>query len=156
MLMPEVFIDDTDDADTSFSLTEAVDGDTSFDSIGGCIVSQMHDVCIRRDRREVDLVAKKIINGPQIPLLVVEIKRDNLHLESTMQQIEEYLERVMIRCVALGYSFVYGLLVVGGHSLRVVSSWNSEENEVTHIYWDDVNGEARFVELILKSYTSGY
>ena len=148
LLMPEVFVDDSNAADTSFSSTEAVDADASFDSIGGIVVSQWRDVFIKRGRREVDLVvAKKTIGGLQLPLLVVEIKRDNLDLDNAIKQIEDYLRRVVIRCITLGYNVpVYGLLVVGALSIRIVSTWNQEEKEVLHTYWDTVEGEVRYVE----------
>src|SRR5258708_38168721 len=77
LLMPEVFVDDPNSPDTTTTSTEAVDGDVSNDSIGGRVVAQWRDIFITRNRREVDLVvAKKLNRGPQLPLLVVEIKRD--------------------------------------------------------------------------------
>ena len=51
------------------------------------VISQCRDVFIQH-RREVDLlVTKRIPNGPQIPLLVVEIKRDDLDLYKALEQI---------------------------------------------------------------------
>ncbi len=128
--MPEVFIDDNTAADTSSTSVEATDGDASYDSMGGLVVSHWRDVFAMRGRREIDLVVtKKIVGGPQIPLLVVEIKRDDLDLRSAMTQIEDYLTRVVARCVVLNIRIpIYGLLVVGVHSLRLVASWDPRAN----------------------------
>ena len=81
---------------SSSTSVEAVDGDASYDSMGEHVVSQWRDVFDKRGRREVDLiVTKKITGGPQIPLIVVEIKRDNLNLHPAMKQIEDYLLRIV-------------------------------------------------------------
>ena len=137
--MPDIFVDDNKAADTSATSTEAVDGDVSRDSMGGDVVSQWRDVFIRRDRREVDLVVtKKIPNGPQVPLLVVELKRDNLRLASALTQIEDYMKRMVIRRVAQNHLQmpVLGLLVLGALSVRMVTDWDSKTNRVRHTFWD--------------------
>ena len=72
--------------------------------------------------REVDLVVtKKIPSGPQIPLLVVEIKREDLDLYKALEQIEDYMKRVVTRRVTLGHLEmpVLGLLVLGASSVRM-------------------------------------
>jgi len=147
--MPEVFVDDNNAADTSSTSIEAVDGDVSCDSMGGHVVSQWRDLFIQRDRREVDLVVtKKISNGPQIPLLVVEIKRDDLELSKALVQIEDYMKRMVIRRVALGHLEmpVLGLLVLGALSIRMVTDWDSKKNKVRHTYWDrDNDGDIIYV-----------
>jgi hypothetical protein len=148
LLMPEVFIDDQNAPDTSTTSTDAVDGDVSNDSIGGRVVSQWRDIFSTRDRREVDLVvAKKLNNGPQLPLLVVEIKRDILTRRSAMDQIEDYLDRIVSRCAALGYNHpVYGLLVFGPLSIRIISTLNSRRNPI-HTYIDkNASGGVEFVD----------
>jgi len=146
--MPEVFLDDDNIGDTSFSSTEAVDGDNSFDSMGCHVVSQWRDVFIRRNRREVDLiVAKKLQDGFQIPLTVVELKRDDLTSDDAMDQIEDYLKRVVIRCIALDHDIpIYGLLILGAHSIRIVSTWNSRERRVKHTYLDTAGGRLHYVK----------
>ncbi len=148
LLMPEVFVNDDNIGDTSFSSTEAVDGDTSFDSMGGHVVSQWRDVFLKRNRREVDLiVAKKLQDGLQIPLTVVELKRDDLSREEAMQQIEDYLNRIVVRCKALGHNIpIYGLLILGAYSIRIVSTWDPREAEVIHTYQDTVEGRIRYVK----------
>ncbi len=147
--MPEVFVDDKNALDTSSTSTEAVDGDVSCDSMGGHVISQWRDVFIQRDRREVDLVVtKKILDGPQIPLLVVEIKRDDLELSKALTQIEDYMKRMVIRRVTLGHLDmpVLGLLVLGVFSIRMVTDWDKKKEKVRHTYWDrDDDGDIVFV-----------
>jgi len=128
--MPEVFPDDSDAADTSMTSTEAIDGDASFDSMGGYVISPWRDVFSMRGRREVDLVVtKKIIGGPQIPLLVVKLKRDDLHTREAVKQIMHYMHSVLIRCRTIHPNLsVYGLLVLGRWSLRIIGRW--EDNDV--------------------------
>ena len=146
--MPEVFVDDQNAPDTSATSTDAVDGDVSSDSIGGRVVSQWRDIFSTRGRREVDLVvAKKLNRGPQLPLLVVEIKRDALTKRAAMDQIEDYLDRILSRCATLGYNNpVYGLLVCGPLSIRIMSTLNSER-EAVHNYMDtNARGDIEFVD----------
>jgi len=147
--MPEVFVDDPNAPDTSTTSTEAVDGDVSNDSIGGRVVAQWRDIFLTRNRREVDLVvAKKLNRGPQLPLLVVEIKRGVLDSKrNAMDQIEDYLDRILSRCAALGYNHpVYGLLIFGPVSFRIVSTLNAE-GEPVHTYLDtNRRGSAQFVD----------
>jgi len=150
LLMPEVFVDHNNAADTSTTSIEAVDGDVSHDSMGGHVVSQWRDLFMQRDRREVDLVVtKKIPNGPQVPLLVVEIKRDNLDLDNALRQIEDYMKRIVIRRVSLGHLEmpVLGLLVLGAFSIRMVTNWDKKTKKAKHTYWDrDDEGGIIFVD----------
>jgi hypothetical protein len=147
--MPEVFVDDPNAPDTTTTSIEAVDGDVSNDSIGGQVVAQWRDIFSTRDRREVDLVvAKKLNSGPQLPLLVVEIKRDTLNVRDAMDQIEDYLERIVSRCATLGYNHpVYGLLVYGPLSIRLTSTYNLQEQIADHTYVDvNARGIAQYVD----------
>jgi len=149
LLMPEIFVDDIDAEDTATASTEAVDGDALRDSMGAPVVSPFRDVFIKRGRREVDLVvAKKLPNGFQMPLLVVELKRDDLDYDSAVEQITDYLRRVMMRCVALGYGDapLYGLLVMGRYSLRLVSTFDPANNQVNHAYLDQHPGYTEYIE----------
>jgi len=149
LLMPEVFVDDQNAPDTSATSTDAVDGDVSNDSIGGRVVSQWRDIFFTRGRREVDIVvAKKLNDGPQLPLLVVEIKRDTLAKQSAMDQIEDYLDRILSRCAALGYDIpVYGLLVCGPLSIRIISRWLNPEQGALHTYVDtNARGIVEYVD----------
>ena len=135
--MPEVFVDDLQAPDSSTTSIEAVDGDVSTDSIGGLVVSQWRDIFLTRDRREVDLVVvKKLDEGPQLPILVVEIKRDTLTKEAALHQIEDYLRRVLARTTTLGYQLpVYGLLVCGPLSIRIMSTVEPGQDAI-HTYVD--------------------
>lgn len=98
------------------NLTTAVDGDASFDSLGGQVTNHWRDTFIRRGRRAIDiLVTKKTSrsnrNYFQIALLGVGIKRDDLEIK-LLQQIQDYMLRLLSRVNATRFSRpLYGLLV---------------------------------------------
>ncbi len=120
--MPDVFRDDDDTSDRSFTSIEAVDGDTSIDSLGGEVISQWRDVFIQRGRREVDIVVTKKLHDddPQIALLVVELKRDDLEIDHAIEQIRDYMIRILRRSNATDSRRpLHGLLVLGKKSIRL-------------------------------------
>ncbi len=138
-MMPEVWPDEGSDADTSFTSSEAVDGDTSIDSLGGLVVSQWRDVFVRRGRREIDFVVTKKprYGGPQIALLIVELKRDGIELADALDQIQDYMKRILRRSNATGrFLPVYGLLVLGTVSIRIISEFREDLGQIVTDYLD--------------------
>ena len=65
-----------------------------------------------------------------------------------MDQIEDYLKRTVIRCVALDHKIpLYGLLVVGSVSLRMVASWDLQAQVPIITYWDrDATGRPTYIQ----------
>ena len=73
-----------------------------------------------------------------------------------MDQIEDYLKRTVVRCVALDSKIpLYGLLVVGAVSLRLLARWDSQAKVPIIAYWDrDATGRPRYVDTDSKEVNS--
>jgi hypothetical protein len=55
-----------------------------------------------------------------------------------MQQIEDYLNPIVVHCSALGHNIpIYGLLILRAYSIRIVLTWNPREADT---YQDTVEG----------------
>lgn len=124
LIMPEVLDDDEDEnaADTSFTSTDAQDGDVSIDSMGGHAISQQRDVFQGKDRKEIDFLITKVMRDlTQVILVIIELKRDDTTLKDAIGQVEEYFVRSLRRNHASLYKghTLRALLVLGADSLRM-------------------------------------
>ena len=68
----------------------------------------------------------------------MEIKCNDLDLYKALEQIEDYMKRVVMRRVTLGHlqMSVLGLLVLGVFSVHMFTDWDLETKKVRHTFWD--------------------
>jgi hypothetical protein len=89
----------------------------------------------------------------QVALLSV-IKRDKLQPPDTNRGQETNRRLYETHRVFLDLNIpVYGLLVVGAYSLRIVATWDKNTNQSKFAYWDE-NGRPRFLETDCKEINS--
>jgi hypothetical protein len=123
LVMPEAadLTSHQNETDTSNASITVEIGDVSTDSMMGRVVSQWHDIYLRRNRQEVDLVVTRVGNAGttqqdrfQTVVLVVEIKREGQTTAQARNQLKSYMTRLAQRATVIRHGQVLrGLLVTG-------------------------------------------